>query len=383
MQDRTPTPGQEGRVLITPEDGSPAYYAKISMADNPTQEGTPYDKLNVLQDVTCYAIGIPHTSTPNEAFLALALGVGRYGYIITVLLPDGSPVEGASITGASAPNGGAAVTDENGIAILVSTEQSVTIGIDSPYIDIQGTSGVTIQSTAILTNDEITLAKTTSYVTIQASGSYQVSPLVLEYDLTAVGAGAGGGNGSHNADGAGGGGGEIVSLLGVDASQYPAFIVQIGAGGEPVSAEGTTSPIQAGSTVVTANTNSEMLKANGGYSPYFDNGEDYYTGGSGNGDGGDVLSPAGKPASGYLFDDATLGVPGGGGGGLGGGYPSINTGGSPFGGSGASYSLTQTAQDGNGPGGGGGGGETGSNPYNVAGKGADGCLFFRPHFKGE
>ena len=52
MQDRTPTPGQEGRALITPEDGSAPFYAKIQMADNPTEPGTPLNKENLLQDST-------------------------------------------------------------------------------------------------------------------------------------------------------------------------------------------------------------------------------------------------------------------------------------------------------------------------------------------
>lgn len=30
-----------GRVLITPEDGSPAFYATITRADEPTVAGTP------------------------------------------------------------------------------------------------------------------------------------------------------------------------------------------------------------------------------------------------------------------------------------------------------------------------------------------------------
>lgn len=33
-----------GRVLVQPEDGSPAFYATITRADNPTQVGTPMNK---------------------------------------------------------------------------------------------------------------------------------------------------------------------------------------------------------------------------------------------------------------------------------------------------------------------------------------------------
>ena len=71
MQDRIPTPGQEGRVLITPEDGSPAFYATIQMADGATVFGTPWSKETVLQDPTCELLGLPPTAVPDDAFSAI------------------------------------------------------------------------------------------------------------------------------------------------------------------------------------------------------------------------------------------------------------------------------------------------------------------------
>ena len=41
MNDRIPAEGKAGRVLITPEDGSAPFYATVTMADEPLQEGTP------------------------------------------------------------------------------------------------------------------------------------------------------------------------------------------------------------------------------------------------------------------------------------------------------------------------------------------------------
>ena len=71
MQDRVPTPGQEGRVLISPENGS-AYYAKIEMADNPTQDGTPLNKSTLLNDSTATAVGLTSDDpTVNDAFIML------------------------------------------------------------------------------------------------------------------------------------------------------------------------------------------------------------------------------------------------------------------------------------------------------------------------
>lgn len=70
MKDRIPTPGQEGRVKITPESGGAAYYAKLEMADNPTQAGDEPIKANLLPDAVATALGL--TGNPQVAD-ALAL----------------------------------------------------------------------------------------------------------------------------------------------------------------------------------------------------------------------------------------------------------------------------------------------------------------------
>lgn len=74
MQDRIPTPGQEGRVLITPENGSPAYYAKVEMADNPSQAGTPFNKATLWKDATAALFGLGVDSVPDDGFAYL----GKY-----------------------------------------------------------------------------------------------------------------------------------------------------------------------------------------------------------------------------------------------------------------------------------------------------------------
>lgn len=70
MEDRIPTPGQEGRVLITPENGDPSFYAKVEMADNPTNPGTPLNKENLLQDSTAekYDQTDLDASVPDDIF---------------------------------------------------------------------------------------------------------------------------------------------------------------------------------------------------------------------------------------------------------------------------------------------------------------------------
>lgn len=68
MQDRVSA--NPGRVLITPESGE-AYYATIERADNPTVEGTPLNKANLLTDSTASSIGLSASATPNQAFQTL------------------------------------------------------------------------------------------------------------------------------------------------------------------------------------------------------------------------------------------------------------------------------------------------------------------------
>ena len=58
MTDRQPASGQAGRVLITPESsGQMPFYAKIEMADNPIDPGTPINKATLLQDNTAALYG--------------------------------------------------------------------------------------------------------------------------------------------------------------------------------------------------------------------------------------------------------------------------------------------------------------------------------------
>lgn len=72
MKDRVPA--NPGRVLITPEDGSAAFYATMTRADNPTQEGDPLNKANLLKDATAALFGLGDTAVPDEVLAWL----GKY-----------------------------------------------------------------------------------------------------------------------------------------------------------------------------------------------------------------------------------------------------------------------------------------------------------------
>ena len=54
-----------GRVLVTPEGGGTPYYATLTRADNPTQEGTPLNKANLLRDETAAKFGLDSSAVPD------------------------------------------------------------------------------------------------------------------------------------------------------------------------------------------------------------------------------------------------------------------------------------------------------------------------------
>lgn len=70
MQDRIPT--NPGRVLITPEDGSPAYYATMTRADNPTQLGDPLNKNTLLKDSTAAMFSLGADAVPDDVLGVLS-----------------------------------------------------------------------------------------------------------------------------------------------------------------------------------------------------------------------------------------------------------------------------------------------------------------------
>jgi len=72
MKDRIPGEGKAGRVLITPEDGSAPFYATVTMADEPTEEGTALSKENLLTDAVAALYGLNGEAVPNDVLRAIA-----------------------------------------------------------------------------------------------------------------------------------------------------------------------------------------------------------------------------------------------------------------------------------------------------------------------
>ena len=381
MENRQPT--YPGRVVLTPVPGAENTY-DMTRADDPTVEGTPLNKETLLQDATCLVLDIPNTSVPNDALMKLALGIGQYGYAVTVLFQDGSPVEGAILTGIVAPNSGTAITDGNGLAVGVASSQHVIIGVNSPFLDVKSVSNVEIQSTGILTSCTVFLPfNDAEYETIAQSTQIDFSPFVISYDLTAVGGGGGGmavySSGGVRRGSTGGGGGYVSTALNI--TDKKSINVIVGAGGQPGNPYTQSTAGAGGTTTVSDSvTNATILSANGGGGATNQN-----SGGAGNGNGGSNYWTGGNPATyggdstSHLFDDNDLPLAGGGGGGGVYNGSEIANGGSPYGGNGAGYLNSPTSVTSpTGPGGGGAGSWTGD-----ATAGYVGCVYIRWHYVDE
>lgn len=270
MKDRVSA--NPGRVKLTPEDGSPAFYATMERADNPVEEGTPLNKSTLLSDAACDLLEIPQTSTVNEAFLKLALGVGKYGYTVHFQWPDGSPMVGYRVKGLTAIDGSALTTDDTGTVFGVSENTSVGVSVSTSFQDLN-TASKTIRSTGILTEDTVKITSKSSFtLTANSSQSYQFSQWAPLVDICAVGGGGSGGSASGfptddmSVSAASGGAGGEVNILENYNPAGKTLTVSIGAGGEGVTNNGVTSPANgsSGGTTTVKSGTATVLSASGG-----------------------------------------------------------------------------------------------------------------------
>ena len=387
MQDRVPL--YPGRVTLTPVAGQENTF-DMARADQPTQEGTPINKATLLKDVTASILGLPNTAVPDDAFLALTIGIGTYGYRVKIQLADGTPVEGATVSGITSLTGSTLVSGADGIVLGKSTSKTVTISCTSPYIDQAAPASQSVTATGTITDVTLTLTSITDMMTVTSSKTTKVSPMAKTMDVTAVGGGGGGGgynqNSRYDGAGAGGGGGYVSTKIGVECVDKLLKITIGGRGWGSNYADGNVSAGGNGGDTSLQIDGVSALTANGGKGGA--GGSSGPTaGGSGNGSGGnggrysDVAQPGGS-GSGYIFNDSRLGLAGGGGGG--GGFSGNNatdatakSGGLPYGGKGGTQEGTYSGTSGSGPGGGGGGaGSTNGN----GGAGSSGQMYLRFHF---
>ena len=393
MQDRIPTPGQEGRVLITPESGSP-YYAKIEMADNPTQAGTPLNKETLLQDSTEAEIfGDTANRTVDEAFMGI---MGKIALImqnvasltLTVTDTAGTPLQGVYVNGIFDEDGNAVATNASGQIVGYVAEGNTNLSI-SQYGDIEN---YTEQFSAVKGQSYTKTIQVTTrnFLQVTSSQNIRFSGNVEQVDVNAVGGGGAAGQSISSKTGGGGGGGycTVQNDVSFQANQlYPAVV---GSGGKSNPSSGTNGGT---SSFLGVSASGGSAGVNGGQ------------GGAGNGRGGN-----GVPMRNYTATNGNNGAAGtvqgfasftemtlyGGGGGSGGaamgsgsqGTASGGTGGGPFGGKGGGSSgySAGDGQSGTGFGGGGASGGTGEDNEGMksigdSGSGYQGCINIRMHLK--
>ena len=404
MEDRIPTPGQEGRVLITPEDGSAPYYATIEMADNPTQAGTPLNKETLLQDSTEKEIfGDIADRTVDEAFMGI---MGKIALImqnvasmtLTVTDMAGTPLQGVYVSGIFDEDGNAVATNASGQIVGYVAEGTTNLSV-SGYADIinyseqfEAVKGQSYTKTIAVT--------TRNFLKITSTQNVRFSGNVDRVDVTAVGGGgsageAHSGSGTYGATGGSGGGGFCVVEEDVTFTPNTNYSAVVGAGGNN-SAGGTSSFLG-------------VSAAGGARGEDAENGPSYPSGGSGgagNGNGGNGVS--GDPnqqggsrrgnngtagsVSGYSSFTETVAYGGGGGSGGVGGDPGT---GAVYGGDGGDMYISGNYDEINGKngtdgfGGGAGSGSFGASDYGSGydyyignpGRGGSGCIAIRMHLK--
>lgn len=157
MKDRVPTPGQEGRVKITPESGGAAYYAKLEMADNPTQAGDELNKATLLKDATAALYGLGADAVPDEV---LAL--------IKPLLDGKAKIATGSYVG----NGGGHVTRT--IQLGVSAKVAVVTGSDNSMAIVMAAGSIYASSQQTRGNASYATKAETTYGRAYLSGSTMV-----------------------------------------------------------------------------------------------------------------------------------------------------------------------------------------------------------------
>ena len=349
----------------------------------------------LLSDTAKELLEISSDSTPNDAFIKLALGTGKWAYAFYLKTPKGNPISNVAISGIEQINGGSCITDENGYTFGVAETQSITISATSPYADLDNISNQQINSTGIITTTDLTMSDNEqTEFEYSSSRTIVYSSDVETMDFCLVGGGGGGNTGSNNNrviywGGGGGNGADTFNELNV-INNSSLINVTIGAGGQ-----GTyrSVPDQTmGGTTLLSYSNFSYQALGGGTTypesrsslyPSWTNSRQSNNGGLG-GDGyflyrSVIQATVGGDATIYKFNDESLGYAGGGGGGGSGDSSATQKkGGQPYGGT----AKWDQNDNGNALGFGGGGGgmrDLNMDDDYVAGNGYQGVVYIRIH----
>lgn len=335
-----------------------------------------YTDEQILSDPTRELLGIENGTTPDDAFAKLALGAGRYGYVITVTDQSGNALEGVTISGITTIAEGSVVTNAEGVGFGVSTNTNPSLTFIHNFWDLQNSYSRSVTSNGTMTYSTIqipSLYSDNQLITIDSSTSLNLSPRTKNIDICCVGGGGEGQKGNTQYRGGDGGDGGSITNLYSQVLTSRSISISIGAGGSSSQSRGDNGET-GGTTTVTYN--NTITSAEGGP------GGGLSTQGQGNGGrGGSAPSGNGRSTSVYIFDTSSYGTVSGGGGGASEERLEDPGTGAGNGGDGGPYSGTRGGE-GTSPGGGGGGGSGTNSGYDQGngGNGGDGKVYLRLHY---
>lgn len=318
MKDRVPE--NPGRVLITPEDGSSPFYATMTRADNPMQEGDPLNKATLLKDDTAAMFGLPSTAVPDDIFKrSLNMIPSPYGILaFRILDTNGTPRQVAARITPEIVNGSIVYTDSDGWYRGFALPGTYTVEIlkNMFVTSVSESQQITVVAGCIrnaASNFSIVFVEHNTVKITESVDEIFVPGDITSLDLFGVGGGAsgavGGGTTAKPLVVAGGGSGYTETILGRNCAKKR-LKIEIGAGGEPVNVNYSSNYMKYADGKAGGNTtikkyegdqSTTILSANGapaskaGYS----SGMNYY--GTGGSCGGGGLSSTSKASQ---FDGA-------------------------------------------------------------------------------
>lgn len=345
------------------------------------------NKKNLLQDSTAGLLGLTGDPTVDDAFVALLLTVKQMALVRVTVTVAGSPaIADIEVTGLEGLDGGAVYTDASGEAVGFAPAGEVSISTPT-YQDLPAAPAVTRELAAgEIVDVSLTIGSAPQAgdksVTSTTSG-IRFSPYVTGVDVCCIGGGAGGESGTtgdiypegyYYQGGNGGGQGTIKNSFGIVPDTKQEYTAEVGAkglGSYNRKASAPTSFATNGGDTSFLGVIASGGRVNAGgqgavyrYSPY----ESPNT--------TEIEATTGSSNTVHIFNDESIPLTGGSGGGSGTyGSRSGAPGGSPKGGAGGDYDYSATG--GLGYGAGGGGNYSNSSNVKVGGDGYQGFIRYR------
>lgn len=256
-------PANPGRVLITPEDGSAAFYATLTRADNPTEAGDPLSKETLLTDATAALYGLDATAVPDEVLERISRMFPANMGVLTVYIASagGSPIDTMIRITPAINEETDFVTLPNGRFSIFAPPGTYTVSIvNSPFIITSDSAkSVTVTAGCFVQTSFTVEWVDSGKAYIEESRTLYVPEHLTDIDLCAIGGGGSGATETNNSGVAtGGAGGYLKNMFSANLGGKMLSIT-VGAGGERAGGNGNAG----GATTVKSN-GSAILNAPGG-----------------------------------------------------------------------------------------------------------------------